>query len=215
MFVVLLGAPGAGKGTQAHVLSEELGLPHVASGDIFRANLANDTPLGRQARPYVESGRLVPDDLTTAMVMERLGQPDSARGAILDGYPRTVKQARALDAALAERGRKLDKVAYINVPTDDLVRRLSGRWICRQCQTPFHEVTAPPTVKGLCDACGGELYQRSDDTVETVQKRLQVFHQQTAPLVDYYMKAGLLAAVDGRQSIEDVTRALRVALGAA
>lgn len=215
MFVVLLGAPGAGKGTQAHVLSEELGLPHVASGDIFRANLANDTPLGRQARPYVESGRLVPDDLTTAMVMERLGQPDSARGAILDGYPRTVGQARALDAALAERGRKLDKVAYINVPTDDLVRRLSGRWICRQCQTPFHEVTAPPTVKGLCDACGGELYQRSDDTVETVQKRLQVFHQQTAPLVDYYMKAGLLAAVDGRQSIEDVTRALRVALGAA
>lgn len=212
MYLVLLGAPGAGKGTQAHALSERLDLPHVASGDIFRANLANNTHLGQLARPYVESGRLVPDDITTAMVMERLGQPDCAKGAILDGYPRTVEQARALDEALAARGLKLNKVIYINVPTDVLVRRLSGRWICRQCQTPFHEVTAPPKTMGLCDVCGGELYQRSDDTVETVQKRLRVFFDETAPLVDYYMALGLLVEVDGRQSIEEVTRGVLAAL---
>ncbi len=215
MFVVLLGAPGAGKGTQAKVLSERLHLPHVASGDIFRANLANDTRLGQQARPYVESGQLVPDDLTTAMVMDRLEQPDCAAGALLDGYPRTVEQARSLDSELAKRGLTLDRVVYIRVPTVDLLRRLTGRWICRQCQTPYHEVTAPPTVRGVCDVCGGELYQRTDDKPETVQKRLNVFFAQTAPLIDYYQKAGILVEVDGQKGIEDVTRDVLAALGAA
>jgi adenylate kinase len=215
VFVVLLGAPGAGKGTQAKVLSERLNLPHVASGDIFRANLANDTRLGQQARPYVESGQLVPDELTTAMVMDRLEQPDCAKGALLDGFPRTVAQARSLDGELASRGLKLDRVVYIRVPTLELMRRLTGRWICRQCQTPYHEVTAPPTVQGVCDVCGGELYQRTDDKPETVQKRLDVFLEQTAPLVDYYQNAGILVEVDGQKGIEDVTRAVLAALGAA
>ncbi|MHB1133404.1 MAG: adenylate kinase [Chloroflexota bacterium] len=215
MFVVLLGAPGAGKGTQAQVLSEKLDLAHVASGDLFRANLSNNTRLGQLAKPYIENGQLVPDDITTAMVVERLQQADCAAGALLDGYPRTVAQARSLDQALAERGWHLDRAVYIKVPNEELVRRLSGRWICRQCQTPYHEVAKPPRVAGVCDVCGGELYQRSDDTVETVQKRLRVFAEQTEPLVDYYAQAGLLVEVDGQQEIAGVTRGVLAALGAA
>ena len=214
MYVVLLGAPGAGKGTQAKVLSERMELPHVASGDLFREALAKDTRLGRLVRPYVESGQLVPDHITTEMVVERLMQPDCARGAILDGYPRTVEQARSLDEALREKGLQVDKAVYIAVPNEELIRRLSGRWICRKCQTPYHEVERPPKVPGVCDACGGELYQRVDDTVETVRKRLEVYFQQTAPLIDYYRQKDVLVEVNGQQSIEEVTRDVIVALRA-
>jgi len=215
VFVVLLGAPGAGKGTQAAVLTERLGLPHVASGDLFRANLAQNTRLGQLARPYVESGQLVPDNITTEMVVDRLLQPDCARGAILDGYPRTVEQARSLDVALGERGLQVDKVVYVEVPVEELTRRLSGRWICRQCQTPYHEVERPPKVAGVCDVCGGELYQRTDDKPETVRKRLEVYFAQTAPLIDYYRDKGLLLQVNGQQSVADVACDMLAALGTA
>ncbi|MDA8216971.1 MAG: adenylate kinase [Dehalococcoidales bacterium] len=213
MFVVLLGAPGAGKGTQAKVLSERLKLPHVASGDLFRAALANDTRLGRLARPYMESGQLVPDEITTEMVVERLLEPDCAQGAILDGYPRTVEQARSLDVALGEQGLAVDRVVYINVPSEELTRRLTGRWICRQCQTPYHEVERPPKVAGVCDVCGGELYQRTDDTAETVQRRLRVYFQQTAPLIGYYREKGILLEVNGQQGIQAVTDDVLKVLG--
>jgi adenylate kinase len=211
---VLLGAPGAGKGTQAKIISQQLGLPHVASGDLFRENLANNTRLGQLVRPYVESGQLVPDAITTEMVVDRVMRQDCAKGVILDGYPRTVEQARSLDEALAARGLRVDRAISIDVPAEELTRRLSGRWICRGCQAPYHEVERPPKVAGVCDACGGELYQRVDDTAETVRRRLEVYFTQTAPLIDYYRDQGVLAAVDGQQSIEAVTREVLEALKA-
>ncbi|MHB1004461.1 MAG: adenylate kinase [Chloroflexota bacterium] len=215
MYVVLLGAPGAGKGTQAKVMSGRMRLPHVASGDLFRENLASNTRLGQLVRPYVESGQLVPDNITTEMVVERLMRPDCARGAILDGYPRTVDQARSLDTALGRQGLRVDKALYIEVAPEELVRRLSARWICRGCQTPYHETENPPKVKGVCDACGGELYQRVDDAPETVKRRLNVYFDQTAPLIEYYRDANVLVAVDGQQGIEEVTRDVLAALGIA
>jgi adenylate kinase len=211
---VLLGAPGAGKGTQAKIISQQLGLPHVASGDLFRDNLANNTRLGQLVRPYVESGQLVPDAITTEMVVDRLMRPDCAKGVILDGYPRTVEQARSLDEELTARGLRVDRAVSIDVPAEELTRRLSGRWICRACQAPYHEVERPPKVAGVCDLCGGELYQRVDDTPETVRRRLEVYFAQTAPLIDYYRDQGVLAAVDGQQSIEAVTRDVLEALKA-
>lgn len=214
MHVVLLGAPGAGKGTQAKIISQRLGLPHVASGDLFRENLANDTRLGQLVRPYLESGQLVPDAITTEMVVERLVRPDCSRGVILDGYPRTVEQARSLDEALAARDLRVDRAVNIAVAEEELLRRLSGRWICRKCQAPYHESERPPRVAGVCDLCGGELYQRVDDSAETVRKRLEVYFAQTAPLVDYYREQGKLAEVDGQQSVEAVTADVLKALGA-
>jgi adenylate kinase len=208
MYLVLFGPPGAGKGTQAERLEEELELPHVASGDLFRENLKNETELGLLAKKYMDKGNLVPDDVTIAMVRDRLQRPDCDQGAILDGFPRTQAQAQGLDRMLTDVGRRLDGVLYIAVPDEELVRRLSGRWICRQCQTPYHTVFSPAAEEGVCDACDGELYQRDDDKPETVRARLKVYHQQTSPLIDYYRQAGLLVEVDGVGDIETVSAAL-------
>ncbi|TEU12617.1 MAG: adenylate kinase [Anaerolineales bacterium] len=208
MYLVLLGPPGAGKGTQAERLEEELELPHVASGDLFRENLKNETELGLLAKKYMDRGNLVPDDVTIAMVRDRLQRPDCDQGAILDGFPRNQAQAQGMDRMLTDMGRRLDGVLYIAVPDEELVRRLSGRWICRQCQTPYHTVFSPPAKGGVCDACGGALYQRDDDKPETVRARLEVYHQQTSPLIDYYRQAGLLVEVDGVGDIETVSAAL-------
>ena len=208
MYLVLLGPPGAGKGTQAERLEKELKLPHVASGDLFRENLRNETELGLLAKTYMDKGELVPDDVTIAMVRDRLQRPDCDQGAILDGFPRTQPQAQSLDTMLVDMGRKLDGVLYIAAPDEELVRRLSGRWICRQCQTPYHTMFNPPAQEGVCDVCGGELYQRDDDKPETVRARLKVYRQQTATLIDYYRQAGLLVEVDGAGDIETVSAAL-------
>ena len=208
MYLVLLGPPGAGKGTQAERLEKELKLPHVASGDLFRENLKNKTELGLLAKEYMDKGDLVPDDVTIAMVRERLQRSDCEQGAVLDGFPRTQAQAQSLDRMLADMGRKLDGVLSIQVPDEELVRRLSGRWICRQCQSPYHTIFSPPAKEGVCDACGGALYQRDDDKPETVRARLKVYYQQTAPLIDYYRQAGLLVEVNGAGDIETVSAAL-------
>ncbi len=204
MNIVLLGAPGAGKGTQASVLTKELGIVHVATGDLFRKALSEETSLGLMAKSYMDKGELVPDEVTIDMVKERIRQPDCANGVLFDGFPRTVSQAKALDRMLASEGRHLDKAVYMDVPEEELVRRLSGRWICRNCQTPYHMVTSPPATPGKCDACGGELYQRADDKEETVRERLKVFFSQTMPIVDYYDEQGKLIRVDGNRRIDVV-----------
>ena len=203
MYIVLLGAPGAGKGTQAAYLAQNLNLVHIASGDLFRQALEQDTELGRQARSYMEDGALVPDEITTKMVLERLVALDCESGVVLDGFPRNLPQAEALDKALAGSSRAIDSVVYIKVSPEVLLRRLSGRWICRNCQVPYHEVDSLPQVKGMCDRCGGELYQRPDDIAETVKKRLTVYFAETAPLIDYYTRTGRLVEVDGEGSVED------------
>jgi adenylate kinase len=208
MFLVLLGPPGAGKGTQAERLVEELHLAHVSSGELFRENIKNETELGLLAKGYIDRGDLVPDDVTIAMVRERLQRPDCARGAILDGFPRTQAQAEGLDTMLADIRRKLDGVLYLAVPDEELVRRLSLRWICGECETPYHTAFSPPAKDGVCDACGGKLYQRNDDRPETVRARLKVYHRQTAPLVEYYRQAGLLVEVDGTGDIDAVSEEL-------
>ncbi|MFH1485340.1 MAG: adenylate kinase [Chloroflexota bacterium] len=212
MYVILLGAPGAGKGTQAEVLSKEMGLTHVSTGDLFREAQAKGTELGLLAKSYMEKGQLVPDDVTVRMILERLAAPDCNRGCILDGFPRTLEQAKALDKALLPLGKDIDKVPYIKVPNEELLRRLSGRYICRRCQTPYHMVANPPKTPGKCGRCEGELYQRADDTVETAQKRLKVYFEQTMPLIDYYAKAGKLVEIDGNQGIEDVSKDLLAAV---
>ncbi len=208
MNIILLGPPGAGKGTQADLLQQELGLPHVASGDLFRYNLKNETELGLLAKQYMDRGDLVPDDVTIAMVRDRLEQPDCDDGVVLDGFPRTIPQAEALEEMLKDMRRTLDGAIYIKVAEDELVRRLSGRRICRECQTPYHVDFSPPQQEGVCDECGGELYQRDDDQPETVRNRLRVYFEQTAPLIDYYREAGLLYEVDGHGDIEAVNKAL-------
>lgn len=196
----MIGAPGAGKGTQAAEIKGLIG-PHLASGDMFREAMAQGTPLGLEVKKFVESGLLVPDDLTVAMVLERLGRDDARNGALLDGFPRTVGQAEALDRELGKSGKRVDQVLYLAVPEDELVRRLAGRWLCRICQTPYHETFQPPKVAGVCDRDGGELFQRPDDTAETVKARLQVFFDQTALLIDYYRSRGVLDEIDGAQDV--------------
>lgn len=211
--LVLLGAPGSGKGTQAEALEAELGLAHVASGDLFRENLERETPLGLRAKAYMDRGELVPDEVTTAMIRERFGRPDNAaRGVVLDGFPRTLAQAAALDEILSGLGRQLHGVLYIDVPDQELIDRLAGRLICRVCQAPFH-VTANPFKTCPIGQCAGEhLYRRTDDEPDTVRARLATFHRRTAPLVEHYRAAGLLVSVSGSGSVEQV----RVAtLGAA
>ncbi|RME34325.1 MAG: adenylate kinase [Thermoflexia bacterium] len=210
--IILLGMPGAGKGTQAEQLARALGVPHVASGDLFREHLEKGTELGRQARAYMDRGDLVPDEVTIGMVAERLSRPDCASGFVLDGFPRTVPQAEALDRLLKEWGVALDVVAYIRVREEVALARLAGRWTCRQCGAVFHTLFNPPRQPGVCDRCGGELYQRSDETEEAHRRRLQVYQEQTAPLVDYYRRSGLLVEIDGEQSIEDVQTDLRAAV---
>jgi adenylate kinase len=211
-FIVLLGPPASGKGTQAAKLREALDLPHVASGDLFRENLKNQTELGRKAQAYMDRGDLVPDDVTIAMVMERLSRPDCAHGALLDGFPRTIAQAQALDAALAARGTRVSLVPNIVVPDEVLVERVSGRRLCRTCGEAYHVRFNLPKQLGVCDKDGGELYQRDDDRPETVRKRLQVYWQQTSPLIDYYRQQSLLVEIDGDQAIDDVWADLRAAV---
>lgn len=213
MVVVLLGPPGAGKGTQAVGLAGKLGLAHIASGDLFRGAVAAGTPLGRQARPYMERGELVPDELAVGLVLERLAQPDCQAGAVLDGFPRTAPQAEALDRALAAQGRQVEVVLLLDVPDATILERLTGRRICRDCQAPYHIVFNPPAQAGVCDRCGGPLYQREDDREETVRHRLEVYHAQTAPLISYYRQRGLLRRVDGAGEIEVVGARLVEALG--
>jgi len=192
--VVFLGPPGAGKGTQARQLAHEWGVPQVATGDMLREAVANTTPLGLEAKRYMDSGGLVPDAVVIGLVGERLAKPDAAPGCVLDGFPRTVAQAEALDRLLAQRGETLHAVVFFDVSRPELLRRLTGRRTCRQCGTGFHLVSAPPKVAGTCDTCGGELYQREDDAEATVGKRLDVYDSQTAPLLNYYRRRGLLAA---------------------
>lgn len=211
MYIVLLGPPGAGKGTQAALISKETGLVHISSGDIFRENLKNQTALGKQAQAYMDRGELVPDDLTIAMVRDRLRQPDCQNGALLDGFPRTPAQAEALAASLAEWGASVDLVPYISVPEEELVERLSGRWTS-QTGRVYHEKYNPPQVPGRCDVDGSPLFQREDDKPETVKNRIQVYLAQTTPLIDYYRQQGLLVEIDGTQSIEQVGQDILAAI---
>ena len=213
MYIIFLGAPGSGKGTQAATVAQELNLVVIASGDLFRQALEQGTELGLQAKSYMEKGTLVPDEITIRMVLERISAPDCEPGVILDGFPRNLEQAEALDKALLEQGKAIDEVVYIKVSQQELLDRLSGRWICRNCQTPYHVQNSPPKVWGRCDKCGGELYQRPDDTVETVKKRLEVYFAQTAPLIDYYVHADKLVEVDGEGSVSEVGGRILSALG--
>jgi adenylate kinase len=206
MFIVLLGAPGAGKGTQASVISQKLKLPHLATGDLFRQAVQKGSKLGQTVKGYMDKGLLAPDEVTIQVVSDRISEPDCKNGCILDGFPRTVAQAKALDKALAELGKALDMALYIEVPEQELLKRLLGRWICRQCQRPYHEVSSPPKVKGKCDKCGGELYQRADDTEATVKERLKVYFAQTMPVLDYYQKQDKVVKVDGKKEIEEVSK---------
>lgn len=208
MFLVLLGPPGVGKGTQAERIQKEMKLAHVASGDLFRENMSNETELGVLAKTYIDKGDLVPDEVTIAMVKDRIQRPDCAHGVLFDGFPRTLPQAEGLDKMLADDGYRLDGVLYLYASDEVLVKRLSGRRICRNCQTPYHIVFNPPAKQGVCDVCGGELYQRDDDKPETVLARLQVYHNQTAPLIDYYRQAGLLKEVDGVGDMETISAAI-------
>jgi adenylate kinase len=212
--VLLLGAPGAGKGTQARFLAHTLGVPHVASGDLLREHRERGTPLGRAAQQYMDRGDLVPDALVVDMIVNRLDQPDAAGGALLDGFPRTVAQAEALEAQLANRGGGVTAAVYVDVPTEVLVERLAGRWLCRTCQASFHEIFNAPKRSGACDACDGELYQRTDDKREVVANRVAVYLRDTLPVVERYAAQGVLQRVDGNQSIEAVKAALRQAIGA-
>ena len=212
MYIILLGAPGAGKGTQAATIARKLNLVHIASGDLFRLAIEQGNELGLQAKAYMEKGRLVPDEITIRMVLERMSAPDCEPGAILDGFPRNLKQAEALDNALTEQAKAIDRVVYIKVSEEGLLKRLSGRWICRNCQTPYHSINSPPKVWGKCDKCGGELYQRPDDSPQAVKKRLQVYFAQTAPLIDYYTQAGKLLEVDGEGSVDEVSKRIVAAL---
>jgi adenylate kinase len=203
--VLLVGPPGAGKGTQATAVSRELGVPHLASGNLFRAAMEAGTPLGNEAKQYMERGELVPDETTIRLVMEELAKPDKARGVVLDGFPRTVAQARALDASLAAQGERVNRVIFIDVPDEELVKRLSGRWVCPTCGTPYHEVSEPPKVPGRCDREGDALVQRDDDRPEVVRARLE---QQVPPMrevVAHYERQGVVDRIDGTQPIDGVT----------
>lgn len=204
-FIILLGPPGAGKGTQAKAISEKMELPHISSGEIFRENLKNKTELGFMADEFIKKGKLVPDEITIAMIRQRLTREDCDRGALLDGFPRTPTQAQALNEMLNEMHACVSCVPYINVPEDVLVERLTGRWTCRVNGHVFHEKFNPPAVPGVCDLDGSELYQRNDDKAETVIERIQVYMQQTKPLIDFYRERGLLCEVDGSRPIEQVT----------
>ncbi|MDQ2902548.1 MAG: adenylate kinase [Ktedonobacteraceae bacterium] len=209
MNIILIGAQGSGKGTQAEELSQALSAPHVASGDLFRQAFEEKTGLGMQAKAYVDRGELVPDSLTVAMILGRLAEPDCARGVLLDGFPRTIAQAQALDEGLRGVGRHIDLAVYLNVPRAELLKRLSGRYICRAHQHVYNMSSRPPQTPGVCDLDGSELYQRSDDTGEAVQRRLDIFFSETIQLHDYYSAQHKLVEVDGNQSIEQVQKSLQ------
>ena len=214
MYIIILGAPGAGKGTQTDILSQEMNLTHIASGDLFRQALEERTKVGLLAKSYMDKGELVPDEITIKMILERINQLDCTFGCLFDGFPRTLRQAKVLDKALKEQGKTIDKAIYIEVPNEELVKRLSGRWLCRTCQTPYHIINSPPKTPGKCDKCGGELYQRSDDREETVKERISVFFAQTVPILDYYEKQGKLIKVNGNLGMQGVAREIISALKA-
>ena len=215
MRFLFLGPPGAGKGTQARELAREWGVPQVATGDMLRESMTANTPLGREAKQYYDRGELVPDDVILKVVAERLRQPDAGQGFILDGFPRTIAQADGLGSMLDAFGTKIDAVIYFDVSESELVRRLTGRRLCRACQTPFHVVSAAPKRAGVCDKCGGALYQRVDDSETTVRNRLEVYERQTAPLLDYSRERGQLRTVSGEGAVDKIRQALREAAGAA
>jgi len=212
LYVILFGPPGAGKGTQAAILAEKTGLVHITTGELFREAIRKETELGKQAKPYYDRGDLVPDALTIGMLLERLAEEDAVHGCLLDGFPRTLEQAKALDQALVEQRQAIDKVLCIQVPEDELLGRLAGRWTCRGCGDVYHRQSRWPKVEGRCDRCGGVLYQRDDDQPESVRRRLEVYSRQTAPLVDYYRGQGKLVEVDGYRSVDEVSGELQAAL---
>jgi adenylate kinase len=213
--LVIFGPPGAGKGTQAKLLSERLGVPHIATGDMLREAVKAGTRLGGLAKKYMDEGRLVPDEVVIGMVEERLRQPDCSKGFILDGFPRTIEQAEALDSELEKLGLKLDAVLNLEVGDEEVVKRIALRRTCRSCGAVYHLIFNPPRREGVCDRCGGELYQRDDDGEEVVRNRLKVYRQQTKPLLEFYRRRGLLRDVNGERSIEDVFKEILAALGAA
>ena len=213
MKIIMLGAPGAGKGTQAIKISEKYGIPHISTGDIFRANIKAGTELGRKAKEYMDQGLLVPDALTTDLVVNRTSEPDCENGYVLDGFPRTIPQAECLTEALEKRGEKVDFALNVDVPDENIIRRMSGRRVCPKCGATYHVVYAAPEKEGVCDRCGGELIIRDDDLPETVRKRLDVYHEQTQPLIDYYENEGCLVNVDGTKSLDEVFTAITEILG--
>lgn len=213
MKIVMLGAPGAGKGTQAKKIAEKYQLPHISTGDIFRANIKNGTELGKKAKTYMDQGLLVPDELVVDLVVDRLKQDDCKNGYILDGFPRTIPQAEALDAALAAIGEKMDYALNVDVPDENIINRMSGRRACVSCGATYHVEFNPTKAEGVCDACGAELILRDDDKAETVKKRLDVYHDQTQPLIDYYKNAGILVDIDGTVDMNDVFNAIVTILG--
>ena len=213
MNIIMLGAPGAGKGTQAKKIAAKYDIPHISTGDIFRANIKNGTELGNKAKTYMDQGLLVPDELVVDLVVDRVQQDDCKNGYVLDGFPRTIPQAEALDKALAALGDKVDYAIDVNVPDENIVNRMGGRRACVGCGATYHLVYAPTKTEGICDVCGKELILRDDDKPETVQKRLNVYHEQTQPLIDYYTNAGILKTVDGTVDINDVFAAIVEILG--
>lgn len=204
MKIIMLGAPGAGKGTQAKRIAEKYGIPHISTGDIFRANIKEGTELGMKAKEFMDQGLLVPDEVTIGMLLDRIKKEDCVNGYVLDGFPRTIPQAESLTKALEEMGQKIDYAVDVDVPDENIVSRMSGRRACIACGATYHVQFAPPKAEGICDKCGAELVLRDDDKPETVQKRLTVYHEQTQPLIDYYRRAGVLVSVDGTQSMDQV-----------
>ena len=214
MKIIMLGAPGAGKGTQAKRIAQRYGIPHVSTGDIFRANIKNGTELGMKAKAYMDAGNLVPDEITIGMLLDRIHEADCEKGYVLDGFPRTIPQAESLTAALKERGEKMDYAIDVDVPDENIINRMSGRRACLACGATYHIAYNPPKKEGVCDQCGEPLVLRKDDKPETVKNRLEVYHQQTQPLIDYYKKEGILAQVDGTQSMDQVFEDIVKIIGA-
>ncbi len=213
MKVIMLGAPGAGKGTQAKRIAEKYGVPHISTGDIFRANIKNGTELGKEAKSYMDQGLLVPDELTVRLLLDRVAQEDCKNGYVLDGFPRTIPQAEVLDAELTKLGEKVDYAVNVDVPDENIINRMSGRRACLNCGATYHIVSIPPKKEGVCDTCGSELVLRDDDQPETVKNRLKVYHDQTQPLIDYYQAKGVLRSVDGTLPMEEVFKAIVAILG--
>lgn len=213
MKIIMLGAPGAGKGTQAKMIADKYQVPHISTGDIFRANIKNGTELGKEAKKYMDQGLLVPDELTVKLLLDRVANPDCVNGYVLDGFPRTIPQAEVLDAALTELGDKIDYAINVDVPDENIVKRMSGRRACLACGATYHIEHIPPKTEGICDKCGQELVLRDDDKPETVMKRLNVYHEQTQPLIDFYSNKGILKSVDGTVDMMDVFAAIVAILG--